>query len=67
MYYYHIYYSLKNKKDGLVKMREAYFDIAETFANETYEKEFVVTKRIFQQVKNDLVCKPEKLVLYIFY
>lgn len=45
---------LKNKKDGLEKMREAYLDMEETFANETYEKEFVVTKRIFQQVKNDL-------------
>ncbi|XP_029680256.1 uncharacterized protein LOC115245900 isoform X2 [Formica exsecta] len=40
---------LKNKKDGLEKMREAYLDMEETFANETYEKEFVVTKRIFQQ------------------
>lgn len=48
-------------------MREAYLDMEETFANETYEKEFVVTKRIFQQVKNDLVCKLEKLILYIFY
>ncbi|KAM0728876.1 hypothetical protein ACS0PU_004230 [Formica fusca] len=40
---------LKSKKDGLEKMREAYLDMEETFANETYEKEFVVTKRIFQQ------------------
>ncbi|XP_072762062.1 uncharacterized protein [Anoplolepis gracilipes] len=45
---------LKNKKDGLKKMQEIYLDMAETFANETYEKELVVTKRIFQQVKNDL-------------
>lgn len=37
--------------------------MAETFANETYEKELVTTKRIFQQVKNDLVCKH---VLYFF-
>ncbi|EFN63009.1 hypothetical protein EAG_03095 [Camponotus floridanus] len=45
---------LKNKKDGLEKMRGAYLDMAETFANETYEKELVITKRIFQKVKNDL-------------
>lgn len=54
---YYIYYSLKNKKDGLEKMRGAYLDMAETFANETYEKELVITKHIFQKVKSDLVCK----------
>jgi len=48
---------LKNKKDGLEKMRGAYLDMAETFANETYEKELVITKHIFQKVKSDLVCK----------
>lgn len=36
-------------------MREAYQDITEIFANKTYEKEHVLTKHIFQQVKNDLV------------
>ncbi|CAL1679382.1 unnamed protein product [Lasius platythorax] len=45
---------LKNKKDGLDKMQEAYFDMAETFANKTYEKELILTKRIFKEVKNDL-------------
>lgn len=38
-------------------MRGAYLDMAETFADETYEKELVIIKRIFQKVKNDLVCK----------
>lgn len=38
-------------------MREAYLDVAETFANESYEKELVITKQIFQKVKSDLVCK----------
>lgn len=45
---------LRNKKTGLDKMREAYQDITEIFANKTYEKEHVLTKHIFQQVKNDL-------------
>jgi len=48
---------LRNKKDGLDKMQEAYLDMMETFTNKTYEKEYILTKRIFQQVKNDLVCK----------
>lgn len=54
---------MKNKKDGLEKMKKAYLDMAESFANETYEKELVITRRIFQQVKEDLVCK---LVLYFY-
>ncbi|TGZ47741.1 uncharacterized protein [Temnothorax longispinosus] len=45
---------LRDKKNGLGKMREAYLDITETFANKTYEEEHILTKRIFQQVKNDL-------------
>lgn len=45
---------LRNKKNGLDKMREAYLDFTETFANETYEKEHILAKRIFRQVKNDL-------------
>ncbi|XP_029178772.1 uncharacterized protein LOC114946451 isoform X2 [Nylanderia fulva] len=40
---------LKNKKEGLKKMQEAYLDMTETFANKTYEKELVLTKRIFQE------------------
>lgn len=64
MYHYHIYYSLKNKKDGLDKMQEAYFDMAETFANKTYEKELILTKRIFKEVKNDLVCKLGTFLIY---
>ncbi|XP_011686220.1 PREDICTED: uncharacterized protein LOC105448987 [Wasmannia auropunctata] len=45
---------LRNKKNGLDKMQEAYLDITETFTNKTYEKEYGLTKRIFQEVKNDL-------------
>ncbi|EZA55914.1 hypothetical protein DMN91_010633 [Ooceraea biroi] len=45
---------LKNKKSGLDKMREAYLNVTETFANKTYEKEHALTKRIFQKVKDDL-------------
>lgn len=48
-------YSLRNKKNGLNKMQEAYLDITETFANKTYENEYILTKRILQEVKNDLV------------
>lgn len=40
-------------------MREAYLDVVETFANKTYQNEYLLTKRIFQQVKNDLVRKTE--------
>jgi len=45
---------LRNKKSGLDKMQDACLDMSETFANKTYEKELIITKRIFQQVKNDL-------------
>lgn len=65
-FHYHIYYSLKNKKEGLKKMQEAYLDMTETFANRTYEKELVLTKRIFQEVKNDLVCILGICLIYFF-
>ncbi|XP_012527437.1 uncharacterized protein LOC105831678 [Monomorium pharaonis] len=45
---------LRNKKDGLNKMQEAFLNITETFANRTYEKEHILSKRIFKRVKNDL-------------
>lgn len=45
---------LRNKKDGLDKMWEAYLDITETFTSKTYEKEYGLTKHIFQEVENDL-------------
>lgn len=38
-------------------MQEAYLDAANTFANKTYKKEGIVSKRIFNQVKKDMVCK----------
>lgn len=36
-------------------MREAYVGFTETFANRTYKDEQILTKRIFQKVKDDLV------------
>ncbi|XP_014469635.1 PREDICTED: uncharacterized protein LOC106741803 [Dinoponera quadriceps] len=45
---------LKNKKSGLDKMREAYVGFTETFADRTYKNEQILTKRIFQSVKDDL-------------
>lgn len=36
-------------------MREVYVDFTETFANRTYKDEQILTKRIFQKVKEDLV------------
>lgn len=48
---------MKNKKSALDKMQEAYLDAANTFANKTYKKEGIVSKRIFNQVKKDMVCK----------
>ncbi|XP_011172002.1 uncharacterized protein LOC105204573 [Solenopsis invicta] len=45
---------LRNKKDGLDKMREAYLSITETFANKTYEEEHILSKKIFRRVKEDL-------------
>lgn len=45
---------LRNKKSNLDKMRKAHRDITEIFANKTYEREYVLTKHIFQQVKTDL-------------
>ncbi|XP_011881269.1 PREDICTED: uncharacterized protein LOC105569422 [Vollenhovia emeryi] len=45
---------LRSKKKGLDEMRQANLDITETFANITYKKETILTKKLFQQVKNDL-------------
>lgn len=45
---------LKDKKSGLDKMKDAYLNAAETFENTTYANEHTLSKRIFQQVKNDL-------------
>ncbi|XP_020285696.1 uncharacterized protein LOC109855641 isoform X2 [Pseudomyrmex gracilis] len=45
---------LKNKKSALEKMKKTYLDTKKTFANKTYENELILTKHIFQDVKNDL-------------
>ncbi|XP_011146565.1 uncharacterized protein LOC105187448 isoform X2 [Harpegnathos saltator] len=45
---------LRNKKSGLDKMRETYVGFTETFADRTYKNEQILTKRIFQKVKDDL-------------
>jgi len=60
-----IYCSLKNKKAGLDRMRDACLEMTETFANKTYEKEHSMTRRIFQQVKDDLVTFVLYFVIFI--
>ncbi|KAL0106522.1 hypothetical protein PUN28_016312 [Cardiocondyla obscurior] len=57
---------LKNKKNGLDKMKEAYSDNVEIFSNKTYEKEVVLTKRIFKEVKEDLVSHKITIFVTIF-
>ncbi|XP_076757045.1 uncharacterized protein LOC143427073 [Xylocopa sonorina] len=52
---------LRNKQKGLEKMKEAYLNTAEMVANTTYEKELVVTKRIFRGIKTDLHMVVDKL------
>ncbi|CAL7942722.1 unnamed protein product [Xylocopa violacea] len=52
---------LKNKQNGLEQMKEAYLNTAEMVANTTYEKEMVVTKRIFRGIKRDLHTVVDKL------
>lgn len=36
-------------------MKVTYLDTKKTFANKTYENELILTKHMFQDVKNDLV------------
>jgi len=46
-------------------MRDACLEMTETFANKTYEKEHSMTRRIFQQVKDDLVTFVLYFVIFI--
>lgn len=46
---------LKNKKNGLNKMQEAHSDATKILTSTTYQKEGVISKRIFREVKKDLL------------
>lgn len=50
-------------------MREVNVDFTETFENKTYQDEQILTKRIFQKVKEDLVRQPKNndILFYIIF
>jgi len=47
-------------------MRDACLEMTETYASKTYEKERARSRRIFQQVKDDLVIFILYFVIFIF-
>lgn len=49
------YFSLEKKKIGSEKMREALLSAEQLTDTTTYNKEHVITKRMFKNVKKDLV------------
>lgn len=48
-------FSLEKKKLGSEKMREAFLNAEQLTDTTTYNKEHVITKRMFKNVKKDLV------------
>lgn len=63
------FFSLKSNKVGLEKMTSACQGAVENVGiRPTYQKEIEITKRIFDEVKKDLVsgCVPGKLGIYCY-
>lgn len=48
-------YSLENKKNGFNKMREMYLVSVQTLENKTYDHELRMSKKLFQDTRQDLV------------